>query len=59
MTKAQLEFAIGSVDELLEDASERLHNTGDYPSEELDEACTLLDKVRVKIDTFKTKALNG
>jgi len=59
MTKAQLEFAIVSVDALLEDASERLHNTGDHPSEELDEACTLLDKVRVKIDLFKTKELNA
>ena len=59
MTRAQLEFAIDSVDALLEDASTRLHKTGDHPSEELDEACTLLDKVRVKIDLFKTKELNA
>lgn len=59
MTKAQLEFAIDSVDALLESASEKLHDTGDYESMELDDACTLLDKVRVKIDTFKTKVLNG
>lgn len=58
MTEAQIKFAIDSVDALLEDASTRLHNTGDYPSEELDEACSLLDKVRVKIDLFKTKQLD-
>ncbi len=59
MTKAQLEYAIDSVDALLESASEKLHDTGDHESKELDDACTLLDKVRVKIDLFKTTELNA
>lgn len=59
MTKAQLEYALDSVDALLEDASEQLHDTADYESKELDDACTLLDKVRVKIDIFKMQVLDG
>ncbi len=59
MTKAQLEFAIDSVDALLESAYEKLHDTGDSESMDLDDACTLLDKVRVKIDTCHTMEVNG
>jgi hypothetical protein len=58
MNRAQLECALESVEALLESASEKLNDTGDYESKELDDACTLLDKVRIKIDVFKTNVLD-
>lgn len=59
MNRAQLEYELESVKALLDSASEKLNNTGDYESKELDDACTLLDRVRVKIDLFKTKELDN
>lgn len=59
MNRAQLEYELESVEALLDSASEKLNNTGDYESKELDDACTLLDRVRVKIDLFKTKELDN